>query len=291
MTATEPAFLAEVSSNHNRRLDRCLAMVDAAADAGCHGVKFQLFKIRELFSPEALAGRRELLAREAWELPVSFLPDIAARCRETHVDFVCTPFYLDAIETLLPFVAAFKIASYELLWDDLLTACASTGKPVILSTGMATLDEVRRSVDRLRTAGCRDVTLLHCVSGYPAPHDECNLAAIETLRDTCACPVGWSDHSVNPGVIFRAVHRWKAALVEFHLDLDGTGEEFRTGHCWLPDQIGPVIRAVRAGLEADGTGEKIPSPSEKADREWRADPSDGLRPLKGTREGLRVLRP
>jgi N-acetylneuraminate synthase len=283
---TRPAFLAEVSSNHHQQLDRCLAMVDAAAVAGCRGVKFQLFRIRDLFSPEALASRGELRAREAWELPASFLPDIAARCAAAQVDFVCTPFYLAAVDTLMPFVAAFKIASYELLWDDLLKRCAATGKPVILSTGMATPDEIRRAVDVIRAAGCRDLTLLHCVSGYPAPPEECNLAAIETLRTIGRCPVGWSDHSANPAVILRAVHRWRASLIEFHLDLDGTGDEFQTGHCWLPDQIASVIRMVQVGCDADGAGDKVPMPSERADREWRADPSDGLRPLKSTRETL-----
>jgi N-acetylneuraminate synthase len=148
---------------------------------------------------------------------------------------------------------------------------------------MATLDEVRSAVETLRGAGCRDLTLLHCTSGYPTPPAECNLAAIDTLRRATDCPVGWSDHSVNPGVIYRAVHRWGAPLVEFHLDLDGAGDEFRTGHCWLPEQIAPVIAAVRAGFEADGSGEKVPVPCELPDRAWRADPSDGLRPLRETR--------
>jgi N-acetylneuraminate synthase len=76
-------------------------------------------------------------------------------------------------------------------------------------------------------------------------------------------------------------------MIEFHLDLDGTGDEFATGHCWLPDDMRRVIETVRAGELADGTGEKVPAPSERQDREWRADPVDGLRPLRQTREGLR----
>ena len=219
---------------------------------------------------------------------MAFLPEIAARCRQVRIQFACTSFYLKAVDELFPYVDIYKIASYELLWDDLLKACAQTGKPVVLSTGMATLDEVKRAVDVLRSAGCQDLTLLHCVSGYPVPANECNLAAIETLRQACDCPVGWSDHSVNPGVIYRAVHRWGASMVEFHLDLEGTGEEYQIGHCWLPEQIRPVIEAVQIGFEADGSGEKVPAPSELPDRDWRADPSDGLRPLLKTREAWRV---
>lgn len=276
-------FVAEVSSNHNRDLDRCLAFIDVAAELGCDAVKFQLFKVDELFAPEVLAKSQELRRREGWELPVSFLPDLAARCREKEVRFGCTPFYLDAVGELRPYVDFYKIASYELLWDDLLEACAGTGKPVVLSTGMATLDEVKRAADMLRGSGCRDLTLLHCVSGYPAPPAECNLAAIETLRMECGCPVGWSDHSVDPGVVYRAVHRWGAPMIEFHLDLEGTGEEYKTGHCWLPANIRPVIEAVRTGFEADGTGEKVPADAELVERGWRADPEDGLRPLKSAR--------
>ena len=281
---SEPRFVAEVSSNHARDLDRCLAFVDASAEAGCSGVKFQLFRVRELFAPEVLERRPELRAREAWELPVAFLDPIAARSHERGLEFLCTPFHLDAVEELYPFVDAYKVASYELLWSDLLRACAQTGKPVVLSTGMATLDEVGGAVATLRDAGCTDLTLLHCVSGYPTPPQQCNLAAIKTLRKAFDCATGWSDHSVDAGVVERAVHRWRASMVEFHLDLDRTGAEFAAGHCWLPDDIARVISGVRTGFAADGTGEKIPAPVELLDRDWRADPSDGLRPLRRTRQ-------
>ena len=126
-------------------------------------------------------------------------------------------------------------------------------------------------------------TLLHCTSAYPTPYAEANLAAIETIRKATGCEVGWSDHTVEPVVMYRAIHRWGAKVIEFHLDLDGKGVEYEAGHCWLPDQIGAVIREVEKGLEADGSGVKEPVPSELPDRMWRADPSDGLRPLKQIR--------
>jgi len=289
------AFVAEVSSNHNRDLGRCLAFVDKAAEIGCSAVKFQLFKIRELFALEILATSESHRQREAWELPVEFLPALATKCHETGIQFACTPFYLDAVEELLHHVDFYKIASYELLWNDLLTACAQTGKPVVISTGMATVDEVKSAVDVLVKAGCQNLTILHCVSGYPTPVNECNLAAIETLRSRlCAMPhasrvsVGWSDHSVNPGVIYRAVHHWGAEMVEFHLDLDGTGEEYKTGHCWLPERIQAVIEAVQIAVQADGNGQKVSTICELPDRDWRADPGDGLRPLKHIRTTWRA---
>jgi|SRR5271166_2206352 len=284
-----PKFVAEVSSNHHRDLGRCLEFIRTAAEIGCDAVKFQLFRVRELFAPEALRHDPKLLAREAWELPVAFLPSLAKGCAEVGIRFSCTPFYLEAVEELLPFVDFYKVASYELMWDGLLQACARTGKPVVLSTGMATLPEVSHACSVLRSAGCRDLTLLHCVSSYPTQPEECNLAAIGTLRDSCQCPVGWSDHSVDAGVIFRAVHRWGATIVEFHLDLEGQGAEFSAGHCWLPESMRKVIAAVRSGMLAEGDGRIAPAPSEMKEREWRADPEDGLRPLRDTRKGLRQI--
>lgn len=276
-------FVAEVSSNHNRDEKRALAFIDVAASIGCDAVKFQLFRIDELFAPEILSQSEKHRKRRAWELPAEMLPALASRCRERGIEFSCTPFYLEAVTQLQPHIAFYKIASYELLWHDLVRACAQTGKPLVLATGMATLKEIEDSVAAARSAGCTDLTILHCVSGYPAPVKEANLAAIETIRRALGVAVGWSDHTVDPGVVLRAVHRWGASMIEFHLDLDGKGEEAGTGHCWLPEQMERVIKAARAGFDADGTGEKVPARSEMSDREWRADPSDGLRPLRETR--------
>jgi len=284
-------FVAEVSSNHNRDLDRCFKFIDTAAEIGCSAIKFQLFRVEELFAPEILERSEDHQRRKEWELPVEFLPDLHKRCDQVGIQFACTPFYLQAVEELEPYVSFYKIASYELLWKDLLAAVAETGKPVILSTGMATLEEIREAVDILGTAGCNDLTLLHCVSAYPTPVDECNLAAIGTLRNefniqhsTLNIQFGWSDHSVNPGVIYRAVHYWSASMIEFHLDLEGKGEEFRTGHCWLPENMQKVIRSVNEAFEADGRGIKEPMLMELSDRDWRADPVDGLRPMHDVRE-------
>lgn len=283
MRPVRPTFVAEVSSNHQRDLGRCLNFVDCAANIGCDAVKFQLFKLEQLFAPEILARSPTHRQRKAWELPVEFLPALQDRCRVRGIQFGCTPFYLEAVDQLQPYVDFYKVASYELLWDSLLAACASTGKPVILSTGMATLEEVEHAAACLRQGGCQELTLLHCISGYPTPAKECNLSAIDTLRRACSCPVGWSDHSVSAAVIQRAVHRWQAAMIEFHLDLEGHGAEYSTGHCWLPEPMRAVIRSIDAGLNADGDGAKRPAPAELSDRVWRADPADGLRPLRQIR--------
>jgi sialic acid synthase SpsE len=277
-------FIAEVSSNHHRNIERALEFVDAAAEAGCSAVKFQLFKLDQLFAPEILEKSAKHRERKDWELPQEYLPVLAKRCKERGVEFGCTPFYLYAVEELRPFVDFYKVASYELLWDDLLAACAQTNKPVMLSTGMATLSEIQHAVSILRSNRCANPLLFHCTSAYPTPYAEANLAAIQTIRDATGCEVGWSDHTVESAVLNRAINRWGATTIEFHLDLDGNGEEYVAGHCWLPDQIAQVINGVNKGFVADGTGVKEPVPSELPDREWRADPIDGLRPLRSIRD-------
>lgn len=276
-------FIAEVSSNHNCDIRRSLAFVEAAARSGCWAVKFQLFRAEHLFSAEILHKSEKHRKRKNWELPEVFLPQIAAHCSVHNIEFSCTPFDLDAVQKLEPFVSFFKVSSYELLWDNLLAACAKTGKPVVLSTGMATVPEIRHAVQVLKANGCCKPVILHCTSAYPTPFYEANLASIKTLRELIECEVGWSDHTVEPAVISRAIHQWGARIVEFHLDLDGQGEEYTAGHCWLPDQIAKVIEDTAKGLKADGSGLKEPGPSELADRDWRADPSDGLRPMKKIR--------
>lgn len=276
--SAKPYFIAEASSNHARDLGRCLAFVDAAADIGCDAVKFQLFRIEELFAPEILAKSEEHRARKQWELPEEFLAPITEHCRKRGIAFSCTPFFMEAVDILEPYVDFYKVASYELPWTALIEACAKTGKPLVLSTGMATLDEVNSAAAAFRAAGGEELTLLHCVSGYPAPPEACNLAAIETIRVATGVATGWSDHSRDPAVLARAIHRFGASMIEFHLDLDEQGAEYKTGHCWLPHEIKPVIDGLKRIQDADGSGEKAPTTAEIADRPWRADPSDGLRP-------------
>ena len=135
----------------------------------------------------------------------------------------------------------------------------------------------------LGEAGAARPTLLHCNSAYPTPPRDANLAAIETLRRQLGCETGWSDHTGCPGVMHRAVHRYGARVLEMHFDLDGQGAEYGGGHCWLPGPLKTLLDDLRDGLDADGDGVKEPSPSELPDRDWRADPEDGLRPQRRVR--------
>lgn len=298
-------FIAEVCSNHNGGLDRAIDLIKAAKRVGCDGVKFQLFRINQLFAPELLnhSKYRFVRDRERWELPIGWLPVLGETCHNAGLEFGCTPFYLDAVGQLAPYVDFYKIASYELMWGDLLdTILRTTDKPVIMSTGMATMDEIKtviyrnqRLIGELRQNmleyGRSDprLTLLHCISKYDnLQPTECNLSFIGRLRVeiNAIAGVGYSDHSVNPGVIYRAIHRYGAKVIEFHLDLeDKQGWEYGQGHCWTPGEIEPVIRGVNDGEAADGDGDHL-NVLDNPERDFRADPEDGLRPLKYMRERL-----
>ena len=286
-------FIAEVSSNHNRDLNRMKEFIYASKDAGCTGVKFQLFKIDKLFSPEILAKSETHRKRKEWELSVEYIPELSELSHSLGLSFSCTPFYLEAVEILDSHVDFFKIASYELLWHDLFKKCGNTGKPVVFSTGMATLDEIEKALKCLLSTNTKDITVLHCNSAYPTPVEDANLIGVHTLNNMInaiekpngiSIKTGYSDHTVSPGVLYRAIHQYNINFVEFHIDLDGKGEEYEAGHCWLPNQISEVIANVSSGLEADGEKVFKPSISELPDRDWRADPSDGLRPLLSMRE-------
>lgn len=295
-------FISEVSSNHNCNLRRSLEFIDTSARIGCDAVKFQLFKIDQLFAPEILEKSALHRARKDWELPLEFLPLLKKRCEEKHILFSCTPFYLEAVAELRPYVDFYKIASYELLWDALIIGCAQTGKPLVISTGMATLEEVQHAVGVFkahRVSPDQSLSILHCVSSYPTPLADTNLAAIGALRDALSAEYpdvryGWSDHSVDSDVMYRAWHHWDGRVLEFHLDLEGAGAEAAVGHCWLPEQVEVMIRNVRSargvnispalGATIDGVRKVKVLPSELPDREWRADPSDGLRPFLSVRK-------
>ena len=279
-----PIFVAEVSSNHSCNLERAKEFIKVSSQIGCQAVKFQLFKIDKLFAPEILAKSKTHRDRKEWELPVEFLPELSTYSHSLGLQFSCTPFYLEAVKELEQYVDFYKIASYELLWDDLIIECAKTKKDLVLSTGMATLDEIEHAVEVFKTHSNSKLTLLHAISGYPTPVKEANLKAIKTLRDKFKLEVGLSDHSVSKDVITRSIYKWDASMIEFHLDLDENGAEYKSGHCWLPNQMKDTIDGIKNGLLADGTGEKVPAPSEIDDRLWRADPSDGLRPFKELRE-------
>lgn len=273
-------FISEISSNHNGSLHRSLKMIRLSANLGFDIVKFQLFKVDKLFSKEILKKSKNIRDRKKWELKEKYIPILAKQCKKNNIKFCVTPFYLEAVDVIKPYVDYIKIASYEILWEDLLIKCAKTKKPIIISTGMANMREVMNAIKILKKNGAKKIIILHCVSNYPAKLESLNLSAINTIRRKTNLSTGWSDHSNNPLVVYRAVEKWNASYIEMHLDIDGKGYEFNAGHCWLPNKARNLIWNIKNNKIIDGKGKKVPSKSELFERKFRADPFDGLRPIK-----------
>jgi sialic acid synthase SpsE len=281
-----PFFIAEVSSNHNSNLKRCLKFIDTAKDIGCDAVKFQLFKIDQLFHSSILKKRRDIKNRKKWELPISFIKKISQHCKKRKILFGCTPFYLEGVDLLDKYVDFFKIASYELLWDELFIKCIKKKKHIIFSTGMATGAEIKKKLKLFKKFNFKNYSILHCVSSYPAPINSVNLNSINYLKKLTKnkINIGWSDHTNEDAIIYNAIFAYDAKIIEFHLDIDKKGKEFHFNHCWLPHRIKKIIKISRQKKEISGKNYKIISNTEKIERDWRADRSDGLRPLKKLRK-------
>ena len=277
-------FISEISSNHNNNISRSKKLIKISAESGFDIVKFQLFKIDKLFSREILTKSKKHKDRKKWELKEKYIPILAKECKKNKVKFCVTPFYLDAVDIIKPYVDYIKIASYEILWRDLLIKCAKTKKPIIISTGMATIHEVENAVKILKKNGAKKIIILHCVSNYPAKLNSLNLSAISSLRKKTRLEIGWSDHSAKNLVVYKAIQKWKASYVEMHIDLDGKGFEYKSGHCWLPEDAKELINFVKKDKIVDGSGKKKPNIAEMHERKFRADKHDGLRPLKKYRK-------
>jgi N-acetylneuraminate synthase len=284
-----PYLVAEIGSNHLGSIDRALALIDAAALAGFSAVKFQHYRLERLFSPWALEHHPELLERQRYELCFEAIALLQSRAEARGLAFGMTFFDMRTLMECIFDVDFLKVSSYDLLRLDFLDEIGGLSHrlPIILSTVMATLEEVQEAVEALRQGGCQDLTLLHCVSLYPTKPEEANLRAIQTLKDAFpGCKVGWSDHTGSPSVAIRAI-QLGAEVVEVHFDLaDRQGAE--TEHSWTPMDVEFLLRHWGDGLHGhfarlDGTGIKAPQPRELPERLWRADPTDGLRPLKEAR--------
>ena len=288
----KPFLIAEISSNHNGSFSRASSLISVCGELGFDAVKFQLFDIEKLFSNEILAKSKMHRDRKRWELPSEFIPELSKQARESGMQFGCTPFYLEAVDELLPFVDFYKIASYEILWHELIKKCCATGKNLMFSSGMANLNEIKSALSVISMGGSKNVTVMKCTSSYPTKPTDLNLAAIETLKNIgldyggLRVNVGLSDHSRSIPAILRAIHKYEVSTVELHVDLDKEGVEYGSGHCWLPEEITMLKKFVDDGIASDGVNSINPVEKELIERDWRADPTDGLRPLKKIRRGF-----
>ena len=254
----EPLFvIAEIGLNHGGSLDRALAMVEAAADAGVSAVKLQTVFAAELAAPSPV---RDFFA--AFELDEAAHHAIAARARSRGLGFISTPLSLGAVDLLERVgVDAYKIASGDLTWGGLIERCARTGKPIVISTGASTLDETRHAVAAARRGGAADVARLHCVSAYPVPEGSENVRAITALVDAFQVPVGLSDHGPDAFAIPIAV-ALGASIYERHLVLTEGDGSVDAAVSSTPAGFAALITAAARARSALGSGVKSCLPAE-----------------------------
>lgn len=270
---SEPPFvIAEAGVNHNGSPDVALRLVEAAARAGADAVKFQTFSADALATsaaPQAAYQRERAAAASQVEMlrPLE-LPDDALRAcrdaaRERGLFFLSTPFDLVSVQLLAGLgVPAFKVGSGDLSNLVLLRAVAAHGLPMLLSTGMATLDEVAAAVDDIRAHGDPPLVLLQCTSAYPAADADANLRAMATMAERFDVPVGYSDHTTGIAVSTAAA-ALGAAVIEKHLTLDRDMPGPDHAASLEPDAFAELVRAVRAAHDALGDGVKAPRPDEE----------------------------
>lgn len=276
-------WVAEIGSNHNASLKRGLDLIDVASEIGFDAVKFQYIRVSDIFAQcSSIMTSSELAAWSAREVPLDWVAIWSNAAHSKGLEFGITVFQPETVEVLRPYASFFKVASYSLLYKPLLHALGKSSRPVVVSTGMATYAEVSDAVSVLYLSSVSELTLLHCVSKYPALPTDVNLKSILALKSLCP-KVGYSDHTCDRRVIYKVVYTYRVDMIELHFDLDNAGFESKYGHCWTPDQVESLFEDFKVGSEADGVLRKEPSPGEVDERNLRADPEDGLRPLRGYR--------
>ncbi len=268
-----PVFVvAEAGVNHNGDVELARRLVDAAVEAGADAVKFQTFRTAALVSRHAPKAQYQAAATGGGESQLEMLArlelspeqhaELQARAAKRGILFFSAPFdeaSADVLEALD--VALFKVPSGEVTNLPLLRHVAAKRRPIILSTGMTTLEEVAAAVTAIREAGDPPLALLHCLSAYPAPAAEVNLRAMDALRARFGDPVGFSDHTLGIEVALAAVARG-AAIVEKHLTLDTSLPGPDHAASLDPGGMTALVRGIRTVEAALGDGRKRPMPSE-----------------------------
>lgn len=264
-TKSAPFIIAEMSGNHNQSLERALSIVDAAAKSGVHALKLQTYtadtmtldlKEREFFidDPKSLWNGKSLynLYQEA-STPWEWHKPIFDRCKEHGIVAFSTPFDESSVEFLEDLeVPAYKIASFENIDLPLIRRVAKTGKPVLISTGMATVSDLEEAVQAAKEEGCKDIVLLKCTSSYPASPEDFNLKTIPHLQNLFNTQVGLSDHSLGVGVALAAV-ALGATVIEKHFTLDRSEGGVDSAFSLEPREMKTLVDESRRAWQALGS--------------------------------------
>ena len=276
-----PFVIAEMSGNHNQSLERALTIVEAAAKAGAHALKLQTYTANtmtldlakgEFFIDDANSlwkgNSLHKLYQQAYT-PWEWHKPIFDRCRELGMIGFSTPFDSSAVDFLESLdVPAYKIASFENTDLPLIRKVAMTGKPMIISTGMATVAELDETVKTAREAGCKDLILLKCTSTYPATPENTNILTIPHMRELFGYQVGLSDHTMGIGVAVASV-ALGATIVEKHFTLRRADGGVDSAFSLEPEELGSLVVETERAWQSLGKVSYGPMEQEKASLKFR----------------------
>jgi N-acetylneuraminate synthase len=278
---SEPFIISEMSGNHNQSLDRALAIVEAAAQSGAHGLKLQTYTpdtmTLDLDEGEFFISDDNNLwqGRSLYDLyqeahtPWEWHKPIFDRARELGLIVFSTPFDETAVDFLEELDApCYKIASFENIDIPLIRKVASTGKPMIISTGMATIAELDETVRTAREYGCKDIVLLKCTSTYPATPETTNLLTIPHMRDLFDCKVGLSDHTLGIGAATAAV-TLGATVIEKHFTLSRADGGVDAAFSLEPEEMQSLVEESKRAWQALGKINYGPTDAEKKSMVFR----------------------
>jgi sialic acid synthase SpsE len=263
--------IAEAGANHNRDLGIARELIDVAVEAGADAVKFQTYSGSRIYSSktpkfeylEGISDKSPAELLEEISLPRAWQPKLAAYAAERGIDFFSTPFDHEAVAELEQLdVPMMKVASFEIVDLPLIRRVASSGRPMIISTGMATMAEIDDAVSAAREAGAGGIGLMQCTSVYPAPVERANLASMATMSRAFGVPAGLSDHTEGIAVSIAAA-ALGAAFIEKHFTLDRSMKGPDHPFAIEPGELAALVRGAREARAAIGDGLKRgPSPEE-----------------------------
>ena len=277
----EPFIIAEMSGNHNQSLDRALAIVDAAADSGAHALKLQTYTADTMTIDSDEGAFHISDSASLWKgaslyklyqkayTPWEWHKPIFDRCRERGLVCFSTPFDETAVDFLESLnVPCYKIASFENTDIPLIRKVAGTGKPMIISTGMATIAELDETVRAARESGCRELILLKCTSTYPASPENTNILTIPHMRHLFNCEVGLSDHTLGTGIAVATV-ALGATVIEKHFTLNRAEGGVDSAFSMEPDEMRTLVEESRKAWQALGKISYGPTEKEMASLKHR----------------------